>query len=48
MDKWSWTDFSDYVSEKLETISDNITVAALQFYIQNSSTPLQQYHTMVN
>ncbi|GIZ00516.1 neurotactin, partial [Caerostris extrusa] len=46
LDKWSWTDFSDYVSEKLESISDNITVSALQFYIQNSSTPLQQFHTM--
>ncbi|GIX98758.1 hypothetical protein CDAR_451052 [Caerostris darwini] len=48
LDKWSWTDFSDYVSEKLESISDNITVSALQFYIQNSSTPLQQFHTMVS
>ncbi|KAF8788341.1 Neurotactin like protein [Argiope bruennichi] len=48
LEKWSWTDFSDYVSEKLETISDNVTVSALQFYIQNSSTPLQQFHTMVS
>ncbi|XP_035216936.1 neurotactin-like [Stegodyphus dumicola] len=48
LDKWTWTDFSDYVSEKLESISDNVTVAALQFYIQNSSTPLQQFHSMVS
>ncbi|GFX16146.1 neurotactin [Trichonephila clavipes] len=48
LEKWSWSDLSEYVSEKLETISDNVTVAALQFYIQNSSTPLQQFHSMVS
>ncbi|CAL1299970.1 unnamed protein product [Larinioides sclopetarius] len=48
LEKWSWSDFSDYVSEKLEVISDNATVSSLQFYVQNSSTPLQQFHTMVS
>ncbi|XP_015910336.2 neurotactin [Parasteatoda tepidariorum] len=48
LDRWTWTDFSDYVSEKLETISDNRTVTALQYYIQNDTTPQQQFHSMVS
>ncbi|GFU06379.1 cAMP-regulated D2 protein [Nephila pilipes] len=48
LEKWKWEDLSEYISDKLEPISDNATVAALQFYIQNSSTPLQQFHTIVS
>lgn len=45
----SWSDFSEYVKEKLDTIDTNLTEAALQSYIKiNSSSPVFQFHTMVS
>ncbi|XP_054710711.1 neurotactin-like [Uloborus diversus] len=48
VERWSWSDFKDYVTEKLEVFNNNVTENALQFYVQNLSTPLQQFHSMVS
>ncbi|UYV81928.1 hypothetical protein LAZ67_21000167 [Cordylochernes scorpioides] len=47
-DRWNWTEFMSYVTERLDTLDANLTESALSLYMSNTSTPLHQFHTMVS